>query len=372
MPHPRTLPPLALLLLSGLACNLIGRPAEAPPPASGAIEPAEVRIERLEVQILESFPVQVNAVVHGSLPDACSLLESVRVTRQGASFQLALLAQRPAQAMCAQVVTPFTEVIPLDVDGLPAGDYLVHANGIQARFTLEVENTLEEAPGRLIEEQGVSFTLPEELAAGAQGAVQPASPAGQDESGFPVWPQHVEFELIDYSTGTHFHAPTLRIYPAKTYRDLDVHVGQMISELESILAARSLPPGGGLPFLPVFNAAQLVRVKAELIDFPSGQGIRFLTQYSQAAYPINNYELFYTFQGLTSDGEYYVSAVLPITHPSLPADHQQIPGGDFAQFAEGYEAYLQEIVQALEGQAPASFIPSLDTLDAFIASLEIH
>lgn len=45
---------------------------------------------------------------------------------------------------------------------------------------------------------------------------------------------------------------------------------------------------------------------------PDGGGIRYLTQFGQAAGLITNPELFYTFQGLTDDGAYYVAAVFPV------------------------------------------------------------
>ena len=45
--------------------------------------------------------------------------------------------------------------------------------------------------------------------------------------------------------------------------------------------------------------------------------MRFLTEYGQYPAPVNNHELFYHFQGFTSDGEYYIVATLPVTAPVL-------------------------------------------------------
>jgi len=69
----------------------------------------------------------------------------------------------------------------------------------------------------------------------------------------------------------------------------------------------------GLPFLPNFNAAQelYVQYKVTLLEV----GMESLSHPIQQFYdPINNIEFFYTFQGLTSDGKYWISAILPISN----------------------------------------------------------
>ncbi len=98
--------------------------------------------------------------------------------------------------------------------------------------------------------------------------------------------------------------------------------------------------------------------------------MRYLTHVQPGIVPINNNELIYTYQGLTSDRRYYVAAVLPVTHPSLPADG--LMNGDEAQaFAEDYETYLAETAAALNAQPAGSFTPNLEALDAMLRSLAI-
>jgi inhibitor of cysteine peptidase len=43
--------------------------------------------------------------------------------------------------VCTQALVPFEETIPLDVEGLLAGEYTVNVNGVMATFTLDVDNT---------------------------------------------------------------------------------------------------------------------------------------------------------------------------------------------------------------------------------------
>jgi hypothetical protein len=107
------------------------------------------------------------------------------------------------------------------------------------------------------------------------------------------------------------------------------------------------------------------------LDFKNGQGVRFLTQFDQAYLPINNDELFYTYQGLTSDGKYYVAAVLPVNAADLPADGtvtDELKAGDFGA---NFMLYLEQVVKQLESQPATSFTPDLGKLDAMMASLEV-
>ena len=98
--------------------------------------------------------------------------------------------------------------------------------------------------------------------------------------------------------------------------------------------------------------------------------MRFLTQYGQAANPINNHDLFYTFQGLTHDSRYYVVAILPASNPILPADGSTIPGDDYGAFADDFANYVTDIEMQLSAQAASSFAPDLVLLDEMIQSLK--
>ena len=67
----------------------------------------------------------------------------VRTTEvNGNSVSVTTSATKPADAMCAQVLTPFEEVIPLDVGDLEAGEYTVEVNGVRTSFTVGEEATL--------------------------------------------------------------------------------------------------------------------------------------------------------------------------------------------------------------------------------------
>ncbi|HUF39669.1 MAG TPA: NBR1-Ig-like domain-containing protein, partial [Anaerolineales bacterium] len=106
----------------------------------GGVITGEAQIETLDVSILESFPVQVNAALTGYLGDSCTSLGETTIAMEGNTFTITVATTRPADAVCAQVVAPFEQTVSLDVFGLPAGDYTVVAGGQTATFNLAVDN----------------------------------------------------------------------------------------------------------------------------------------------------------------------------------------------------------------------------------------
>jgi hypothetical protein len=128
-----------------------------------------------------------------------------------------------------------------------------------------------------------------------------------------------------------------------------------------------------LPLLPVFNAAQIFYSQAAVVQFQNGKGVRYLTEYAQSFAPINNKDIFYTFQGLTADGQYWVSAILPISNPILPGNGDNPPTGQsWEDFSNSYESYIADIIAQLNAQSPGSFAPTINMLDALINSIVVQ
>lgn len=114
------------------------------------------------------------------------------------------------------------------------------------------------------------------------------------------------------------------------------------------------------------------QLQVEYLTFEGGSGVRFVSQYGQAAWPINNSDLFYAYQGLTDDGMYLISAILPVSHPSLPADGDTFIGDEYDAFINAYEAYLLNVESQLAIESPLSFSPQLTDLDAMMESMQIE
>jgi hypothetical protein len=155
------------------------------------------------------------------------------------------------------------------------------------------------------------------------------------------------------------------------YRAISSYASDIIDSLLWTLANH--PPGGALsdlPFLPMWPAAQMFSTKVSYFDFQNGSGVRYLTMYGQDIYPVDNQNIFYTFQGLTQDGRYYISAVLPITNVNLPYDGST-EVDDWMAFDENWETYINDTVHWLNDQVNSNFSPDLSMLDQMMASFKI-
>jgi inhibitor of cysteine peptidase len=103
-------------------------------------------VENIQIITLESFPVQIQVIANGYLPDGCTEIDETKTEREGNVFNINISTRRPKDAICTQAIESFTETIPLEVQGLKAGNYTVNVNGVTGSFELAVDNILEEHP----------------------------------------------------------------------------------------------------------------------------------------------------------------------------------------------------------------------------------
>jgi hypothetical protein len=213
----------------------------------------------------------------------------------------------------------------------------------------------------------LSFYLDPALASGYNCETVP-----ETAEGIGITPQYTNITLQGYILSGKFFEAHISVLPVQRYTQLlpDNIPGQ-VTDLQALLNGG--PTGNSLPLLPIFNAAQVFHAQYQVLPFSNGGGIRFITLYAQYYAPINNHDLFYTYQGLTTDGLYWVSAILPINNPILPANGDNPPGGmSKEQFSANYESYLADLTSQLNSQTSESYTPSLAALDALVASIKIQ
>ncbi|HSK66756.1 MAG TPA: hypothetical protein VK888_07495, partial [Anaerolineales bacterium] len=94
-------------------------------------------VQSVDVQVLETQPVEVIAVIQGQLPDAgCTTVVSTNQVRAGNVLNVVLTTTTDPVALCAQALTPFEQTISLDVSGLAPAVYTVNVNGVEGSFYL--------------------------------------------------------------------------------------------------------------------------------------------------------------------------------------------------------------------------------------------
>jgi hypothetical protein len=169
-------------------------PTSAPTPDAGDDTTGAAYIEALQVSVLESFPVQVQATVSGNLSDSCTAIAAATAQRNGQSFQIQIEATRDTEAVCTQALVPFDRTIQLDVQGLPAGTYTVTAGGLSETFMLAADNAPPPSTPNL---SGASLTV------GVASAI-PGQTVNLSGTGFPanavveigIGPPESEYEII--------------------------------------------------------------------------------------------------------------------------------------------------------------------------------
>jgi len=97
-------------------------------------------VDSIEILILESFPVQVNVAIKGSLRNGCERIDQIFKEYVEDDFKITLITTQDQDAICTQALVPFEQTIGLDVLGLEAGIYNVDVNGIASTFTLQIDN----------------------------------------------------------------------------------------------------------------------------------------------------------------------------------------------------------------------------------------
>ncbi len=233
--------------------------------------------------------------------------------------------------------------------------------------------------GLLVQTDGYQFIIPDGVASGFQVTTYPEVVGEQDYPYWEIAPEYVEFTLQGYALQDTFHRPRILVYPAARYTELQNGAAESISRIQAILGGGAMTQET-LPYVPFFNAGAMINARPEVIPSGNGRGVRVITQYGQALYHINNTALFYLYQGLTEDGQYYIVAILPITHPTLSSSedpYAPLPPGGFAfppfeaEVAE-FETYFGLVTDLLTNTQPEAFTPSLTSLDALVQSIEVR
>ena len=216
--------------------------------------------------------------------------------------------------------------------------------------------------------EGVFFYLDPGIAVNSRINILSES-SGSDLPVWDIYPEHTIVTLEGYTTPHSRHKPQIYIFPVAAYEAINPQADEVIAQVKRLLEEKPGAPPDIIPFLPMMNAGQLIRAQYSYLRFENGEGVRFVTQYGQDVYPINNESLFYAFIGLTADQQLVVSAILPVNHLSLP-DPETLQLDD--NFYNNFTSYVKGVEAQLNTESPSSFQPDLALLDSLIASLRVN
>ncbi len=167
-----------------------------------------------------------------------------------------------------------------------------------------------------------------------------------------------------------------RILPIQAYNAMYQQAGTddiqtLVNDLQTILTDQPVEITGAIPILPPLNATQIYRARIQYLSFNGGEGVAFVTSYAQGINPITNDNLYYFFQGLSADGEQYVSFVYPVRSADLPDTIDQVSQDTITALEADPNGYYAAITDQLNAAAPSSFTPNLDTLAGMFRSISI-
>ena len=168
----------------------------------------------------------------------------------------------------------------------------------------------------------------------------------------------------------------LVIYPAGGFHALyagqqHAGVGRSRGSLGGASNAQPVTISAEIPVLPELGASQALAVQEKYVAFAGGRGIRFVAHYDQAINPFTNQSIFYTFQGLTQDGKYYVSFFYPVRTDVLPDQFSDVSTAQEDEILNNYAVYRARMHTELNRLSEDDFVPNLAKLDAMVGSLKI-
>jgi hypothetical protein len=94
-----------------------------------------VYLDGVEILLLESWPVQVKAIIRGSLPTPCHTLAwDLGEPDADGRIVLSVFSTVDMDQVCIQVLHPFEQTI--DVGSFTSGAYVLVVNGVEYPFTI--------------------------------------------------------------------------------------------------------------------------------------------------------------------------------------------------------------------------------------------
>jgi hypothetical protein len=215
----------------------------------------------------------------------------------------------------------------------------------------------------------VKFTIPAGLAESATLETTTREELPFVNPSMGPFPEHWSIQLNGYQLSKPGYDPRIIIFHADEWAKFD---DEVIAGLRDLQSAPDKPPDYRVY---VFRFYAQVYTLAS----PKNTGVRYLTQYLTGnGHAINNQDIFYYYRGLSADGGYYISAILPLNAPFLQAtavsaaflSAGMIPlpkDADDAAFSD----YLQAVAQRINISQPDEWHPSLELLDELMRSVEI-
>jgi hypothetical protein len=124
--------------VAGVARAGVFAPDQQPQPAPPARQGHEflIQVDSVDVQIRESFPVQVAALVEGVLGNGCTRFERVEQTRTENTIFVRIVGYHSGAERCTMIAHLYRDTIRIE-GPLPPGSYTLDVNGVIREFRVD-------------------------------------------------------------------------------------------------------------------------------------------------------------------------------------------------------------------------------------------
>ena len=173
------------------------------------------------------------------------------------------------------------------------------------------------------------------------------------------YPQNAQIVFNAYSGGFDFTVNGLRVFRADEVNALETGA---VENVNAVLEGADHHTD--FPRLP--GAGSIIDAQVMPVAFKNGNGYRYLVAKSFSADPISNTSMTYMYQGVSNDGEYFISFIMFVDAPFLAPYVRKALNSP-----EEFETYFQEVNNLVETSSGDQFTPSLNMLDALVSSIVI-
>lgn len=233
--------------------------------------------------------------------------------------------------------------------------------------------------GTAYSQNGISFNLPTCLASDAAISTVPAVPVDPNGMTTQTYPEHRLIQFVNYPLIGKFFDAKVAIYPVAEFLQLQPGLESEVQPLKSMLAAHPEVLPGKLPFLPPQMAQQVFHARESYLEFQNGSGIAYLSEFAQYSAPANNHDLFYTYQAITNDGKYWISAILPVSANFVQdtPNSNEVPQNGIPVFTDptdvtAVKEYYAAVTALMKSVEASAYTPEITCLDVFLQSLKVE
>jgi uncharacterized protein YkwD len=125
-----------MILLASCTPSAVSPPPDQTEAVSAQPSSGLAEVSAIEILTAAGSPDQIRILVRGSLQDTCDVIDEPVVNRQDYRFSISLSFVRQSGEACVSRPQDYEKTIPLDLSGLPDGEYTISVNGSAGIYLL--------------------------------------------------------------------------------------------------------------------------------------------------------------------------------------------------------------------------------------------